>query len=287
MTRDHSGVVGIEHARREFRIASEAPLPEDMIGLIAAGGEALFVVSQVEERLGAGMGEEVIIPIEQVQILAPIPRPTKNVFAVGLNYSEHSIEFDPDAPLPSHPIFFSKAATSVIGPGEPIRLHEEYTQAVDYEAELAVVIGRRGVNISREAALNHVFGYTVINDISARDRQRRTSQWFLGKGLDSFCPMGPYLVHKSAIPNSGELEIQSRVNGEVRQHSNTRQLIFDIPQLIEVLSQGMTLEPGDIIATGTCAGVGMGFDPPRYLKDGDIVEIEVERIGVLRNPVQR
>ncbi|MFZ5817336.1 MAG: fumarylacetoacetate hydrolase family protein [Bacillota bacterium] len=226
-------------------------------------------------------------PLSEVRLLAPIPRPAKNIYCVGLNYAAHSDEFTGGTkPPPAAPIIFSKTPGTVIGPGEAIDSHPDLTREVDYEAELAVVIGRTGRNIRKEEARAYIFGYTIINDVTARDLQRKHQQWLIGKSLDTFCPMGPFLVHRDEIPWPVALNISSRVNGELRQNSNTRHLIFDIPTLIETLSAGHTLEAGDIIATGTCEGVGMGFNPPRFLKPGDLVEVAIEGIGLLANTVR-
>jgi 2-keto-4-pentenoate hydratase/2-oxohepta-3-ene-1,7-dioic acid hydratase in catechol pathway len=257
--------------------------PSTMLELIGRGDEGL---DAARRALAAGAGQRVAHDPAEVRLQAPIPRPAKNIFCVGLNYVDHNSEFQGRSkPLPEHPIFFSKPATTVIGPGAAIDPHVGVTAELDYEVELAVIIGRRGRDIPPERAWDHVFGYTGLNDVTARDLQRRHAQWFIGKSLDTFCPMGPEIVLRDAIGVPPAISVVSRVNGEVRQNANTRDLIFDIPCLISVLSAGHTLEPGDIIATGTPAGVGLGFDPPRFLKPGDVVEIEIEGIGVLRNTV--
>jgi 2-keto-4-pentenoate hydratase/2-oxohepta-3-ene-1,7-dioic acid hydratase in catechol pathway len=222
--------------------------------------------------------------IEDVKLLAPIPRPRKNIICVGKNYKEHALEMGADRP--EHVIFFTKAPTTVIGQHDYIHSYLHLTHELDYEGELAVVIGKRGKGISVENALHYVFGYTIVNDITARDVQSRHKQFFLGKSFDTFCPMGPVLVHHAAIGNPDNLSIETKVNGEVRQSSCTSEMLFNISEIISVLSQGMTLEPGDVIATGTPAGVGKGFHPPRFLKQGDVVEITVEKIGTLRNTVK-
>jgi len=258
-------------------------VPQSVLELLDGGDEAWHTLQQL---YGHSLGRpEVWRREEEVRLLAPIPRPRKNIYAIGLNYRAHNEEFTGGAPPPEFPIVFTKGAGSVIGPGDAIESHPHVTQEVDYEAELAVVIGRRGRDMAREQAADYIFGYTIINDVTARDLQRRTSQWFLGKSLDTFCPMGPYLAHRSVVGWPVELDIASYVNGELRQSSNTRLMIFDIATLIATLSRGMTLEPGDIIATGTCQGVGMGFNPPRYLRPGDVVEVSIEKLGTLRNPV--
>ena len=222
----------------------------------------------------------------------PLARPRRNIFCVGKNYREHAAEFarsgfDSSAAggeIPAHPIIFSKVPECVIGNGEPIIIDPSVSAAVDYEAELGVIIGVGGRGIAKSDALAHVLGYTIINDVTARDLQGRHSQWLLGKSQDTFCPMGPHMVSASAI-NLGDTTVKCWVNGELRQDANTRDLIFDVPTLIAAISAGITLLPGDIIATGTPAGVGIGFKPPRYLKAGDVVRIEIAGIGVLENPV--
>lgn len=225
-------------------------------------------------------------------LLAPIPRPARNIFCVGKNYFDHAHEFaksgfDSSAAagaVPKAPIIFSKVPECVIGPGEAIRIDPAVSTAVDYEGELAVIIGRGGRGITQANALAHVWGYTLVNDVTARDLQGRHSQWLIGKSQDTFCPMGPYAVTADAL-DLADAPISCHVNGEERQASNTRLLIFDVPTLIATLSAGITLRPGDIIATGTPAGVGIGFDPPRYLAAGDRVRVSMPAIGVLENPV--
>jgi 2-keto-4-pentenoate hydratase/2-oxohepta-3-ene-1,7-dioic acid hydratase in catechol pathway len=225
------------------------------------------------------------IPISDVELLAPIPRPAKNVMCIGKNYAEHAIEMGSADDIPEHMMVFTKPPTAVIGPDKTIPSHSEITDQLDYEGELAVIIGRKGTGIAKEDAMDYVFGYTILNDVTARDLQSRHKQYFLGKGLDGSAPMGPWIVTKDEIPHHGNLDIQTKVNGEIRQDSNTKHLIFPIEQLIADLSKGMTLEPGDIIATGTPAGVGKGFKPPKFLKPGDTIEITIEGIGVLKNTV--
>ncbi|WP_459614153.1 fumarylacetoacetate hydrolase family protein [Bordetella sp. 2513F-2] len=232
-------------------------------------------------------------PLSDATLLAPIDQPRRNLFCVGKNYHEHAAEFsksgfDSSAQAGEHapqaPVVFTKPASAIIGPGDGIPVHRGVTAQVDYEAELAVVIGKGGRGIRREHAFEHVFGYTIINDVTARDLQKNHRQWFLGKSLDGFCPMGPWLVTADEV-DARSLGVKCWVNGELRQDANTRDLIFDIPTLIETLSAGITLQPGDVIATGTPAGVGIGFDPPRFLRPGDVVRIEIQGLGVLENPV--
>ena len=252
-------------------------LPRDMLGLIHSG------------RMPA-IGDAPVVP--GARLLAPIPRPPKNVFCVGKNYHEHAKEFagsgfDGGAKdvVPPFPVVFSKPHTSIIATGEPILGHLDPTGGLDYEGELAVVIGKPGRGITKSDALGHVFGYTIINDVTARHLQKRHSQWILGKGLDSFCPMGPAILTADEVTDPTLLTLTTWVNGERRQHAPLADLIFDIPTLIEAISAAITLEPGDVIATGTPAGVGIGFTPPRFLAPGDLVRIEVPGIGILENRV--
>ncbi len=261
---------------------------------LGAEGERLGALAFVQ-RAAAGTpvplaGEA--LALSRVALEAPVPRPLRNVFCVGKNYHDHAHEFarsgfDSSAAagaVPEAPIIFSKVPESVTAPGAPIRYDPAVSTAIDYEAELAVVIGRGGRRIPRERAMDHVWGYTIINDVTARDVQGRHKQLLLGKSFDSFCPMGPWLVSADAL-DPADTDLRCWVNGELRQSANTRDFIFDIPAVIEAISAGITLLPGDLIATGTPAGVGIGFDPPRYLKDGDVVRIEIENIGVLENRV--
>lgn len=229
--------------------------------------------------------ESYFYPMGEIHLLAPIPRPRKNIFCVGKNYRDHVLEMGSEGDIPEHIMIFTKSPTSVIGPGASIESHENLTDQLDYEGELAIVIGKSGKGISIEDAMDHVFGYTIVNDITARDMQKRHKQFFLGKSLDGSCPMGPAIVHKSFMEDPQSLIVETKVNGEVRQRESTGLMIFSIPEIIATISKGMTLEPGDIIATGTPAGVGKGFEPPRFLKKGDVVEVSVEKIGTLKNVV--
>ncbi|MCK5129275.1 MAG: fumarylacetoacetate hydrolase family protein [Clostridiales bacterium] len=231
------------------------------------------------------------IPFVDVTLLSPIVNPSRNVFCVGKNYIDHIKELEQFDTQQfklneERPIFFTKCTTSVMGPYDNIPLHEGITEAVDYEAELAIIIGKEGINIKREDALEHVFGYTVLNDVTARDLQKAHKQWFKGKSLDGFCPMGPWIVTRDEIRDPQNLDISTYVNDEVRQSSNTQNMIFDIATLIEWLSQGITLKPGDILATGTPSGVGLGMYPPQFLKSGDVVQITVQDIGTIKNRVK-
>ncbi|WP_291295966.1 fumarylacetoacetate hydrolase family protein [Elioraea sp.] len=258
-------------------------------------GEAGHGVAALARRAAAGLAapaEGEAMPLGVLSLLAPVPRPARNIFCVGKNYFDHAQEFaksgfDSSAAagaVPKAPIIFSKVPECVIAPGEPIRVDPTVSTAVDYEAELAVIIGRGGRGIAKENALAHVWGYTMVNDVTARDLQGRHSQWLIAKSQDSFCPMGPYAVTADEL-DLADAEITCEVNGERRQASNTKLLIFDVPTLITTLSAGITLMPGDIIATGTPAGVGIGFDPPRYLRAGDVVRVTMPAIGTLENPV--
>jgi len=268
-------------------LAATTRLPRDMTAIVALGRKAR---ERMRRAVKTGEGR---IPFDSVKLHAPFPRPAKNVLCVGKNYHEHAKEFhnsgvDASAgkdAIPEVPIMFTKWPNSVIGPGEPIPTANDYTDSTDYEGELTVVIGEGGRNISRAQAYQHVYGYTIINDATARILQNRHRQWFLGKSLDGYCPMGPCLVTADEIKNVHQMHLITRVNGEVRQDAMVSDLIFDVPALIECVSRVMTLDPGDLIATGTCAGVGIGFDPPKYLKKGDVVSITIEPIGTLENPV--
>lgn len=284
--RDGKGtrIGALDEAGKVLDLAAADPaLPREMLALIGGG----------EVALAAARAAQATAPVaEGAAILAPIPRPAKNIFCVGKNYHEHAKEFassgfDATAKevVPEAPVVFSKPPTSVIGPQEPIPSFLDATASTDYEGEIAVVIGRGGRGISEADAYAHVFGYTIVNDVTARTLQHRHRQWILGKGIDGFCPMGPAIVTADAAGVPPRLSISTWVNGELRQRAPVSDLIFGIPTLIATISAAITLEPGDIIATGTPAGVGIGFTPPRFLKPGDVVRIEVPGIGVLENPV--
>lgn len=234
------------------------------------------------------------MPLDQVRLTAPLPRARRNIFCVGKNYHAHAKEFatsgfDSSAKsggdIPAHPIIFTKVPECVVGPGDTIMIPAGVSTAIDYEAELAVVIGKGGKGIKAADAMQHVWGYTIVNDVTSRDWQSRHQQWDMGKSFDTFCPMGPWLVSADECDGT-RTRVRCWVNGEERQNASTTDLIFDIPKLIETLSAGITLYPGDIIATGTPVGVGIGFNPPKYLKPGDVVRVEIDGIGVLENPVR-
>ncbi len=270
----------------EFVAALPPGWPPTMLGLIEAGPE---VWARLRAAAGTLATRGPRLPLSAVALLAPIPRPRKNIMCLGWNYAEHVSESAAASgrklEAPADPVVFTKCVTSVNGPDGDIPAHAGVTQQLDWEVELGVVIGIGGRAIARDRALGHVFGYTVINDVSARDVQFRHKQFFLGKSLDGTCPMGPAIVTTDEIPDPQALAIVSRVNGVAKQSASTRGMIFDVATIVSVLSRGMTLEPGDIIATGTPGGVGFARTPPEFLRAGDVVECEIERIGVLRNRV--
>jgi acylpyruvate hydrolase len=272
---------------------ADAVVPADMIGILESGERALAAIREAagfvrEAHSSADQAESlqrhgVVFALSEVTLKAPVPRPEKLIL-LGLNYRDHAEETGQK--IPEVPTLFAKYHNSVIGPGAAI-LIPRATEQIDYEAEFAFVIGRRGQHISRERAMDYVAGYTIINDVSARDYQFVTSQWMVGKTFDTHCPMGPTLVLKDEIPDPHDLDISLSVAGEVLQKSNTKQLIFKIPETVEYLSQVMTLEPGDVISTGTPAGVGFTRKPPRWLRPGETVRVEIAGLGVLENPVTK
>jgi len=286
------GALAVDLARERNAVRrGRGGFPRTMHDLIAAGpdtlaearealahGEALLkrdgIAALTERRLG--------VAADRARLEAPIPRPARNVFCLGRNYKEHAAERGAEAP--PHPVYFTKAPETVIAPRAKI-VHHAVTRELDYEVELAVVLGKAGKDIPREEALSYVFGYTIVNDVTARDLQKRHQQWFHGKSLDTFCPMGPVLVTADEIPDPQALSITLRVNGETRQASHTSKMIFPVDECIAVLSQGFTLRPGDVIATGTPEGVGAALG--KFLKAGDKIEAEIERIGILANRVAK
>jgi 2-keto-4-pentenoate hydratase/2-oxohepta-3-ene-1,7-dioic acid hydratase in catechol pathway len=257
--------------------------PASMLSLIAAGPDA---VAQARRCAASGRPHA---PLDQVRLLAPIPVPARNVYAVGWNYLEHFGESltAKKAELPKHPVFFTKGTHTINGPFDPIPFDPAVSVKIDWEGELAVIIGKRGYNVAESDAMQHVFGYAVINDTTARDMQvDHGGQWFKGKSLDGHGPIGPWIVPASDIDYTN-LQLTTRVNGVVKQHINTSQMYFKVPRLIAELSLGLTLEPGDIIATGTPSGIGAARNPPEFLKPGDVMETEIDRIGVIRNEIRR
>ena len=258
--------------------------------LIEGGPEALRALSALVEAAEAGEHGDAQYAAES-PLMAPLPHPRKNVFCVGRNYAEHIAEGERAQKIKvgvsEHPVYFTKPPTSVVAPDGDVLIFPDLSEAIDYEVELAVVIGKGGRDIPKERAFEHVFGYTILNDITARDVQRRHGgQYFKGKGLDGSCPIGPWIVTADAVSDPQNLSIGLTVNGEQRQDGNTRDMIFDIPTLIASLSEGLTLEPGDILATGTPSGVGYAMDPPRFLRAGDVVVCDIADIGQLRNTVR-
>jgi len=254
---------------------ADASLPKDMIGFLK-GGKATLAAAQKAIDSGARS-----IALADVKLLAPVPNPGK-IICIGLNYSDHAAETG--QAIPKFPVVFSKYSNTVIANGENIVL-PSVSNEVDYEAELGFVIGKTAKYVKAADALDYVAGYLPINDVSARDYQNRTSQWTMGKTFDTFAPMGPALTTSDEIPNPGNLKISLTINGETLQNSNTNKLIFGIPQLIEALSEVMTLEPGDVVSTGTPPGVGVARNPKRFIKAGDVVNVTIEGLGTLSNPV--
>ncbi len=259
--------------------------PDDMLRFIERGAPALTAARALAEH--AAKDKTAGHALSSVRLLAPIRRPRQNVVCVGLNYAEHVAESKSvvGADAPKYPVFFTKPPSTVIGPDAEIPWHGKVSTAIDWEVELAVIIGREGRDIAESDAMEYVFGYTVANDVTARDLQGKHGQWYKGKGLDGFCPLGPVVVTADEIGDPHALDITLRVNGVEKQRSNTQHLIFNIPRLISEWSAGMTLYPGDILLTGTPSGVGVGRKPPEFLKPGDVVEAEIPAIGVLRNVV--
>jgi 2-keto-4-pentenoate hydratase/2-oxohepta-3-ene-1,7-dioic acid hydratase in catechol pathway len=271
--------VGIVDLERGTVAAFDLPIDAGRTGVLA-----------LIDRAGDWPSTLSPMPLDRVTLEAPIPLPRRNIFCVGKNYHEHAHEFaksgfDSSAAkgaVPKDPIVFSKVPETVVATGARVLIDPKVSAAIDYEAELAVIIGTEGRGIRPQNAFEHVWGYTIVNDVTARDLQGRYSQWLIGKSQDGFCPMGPWAVTKDEI-DVADTAIRCFVNGDLRQNSNTGLLIFDIPTILATISAGITLRPGDIIATGTPAGVGIGFDPPRYLKAGDVVRVEIDGIGALEN----
>ncbi len=287
LTFQKNGQTGIGALVGTDQILDLAPIlgAKTMIALIQAGPSAL-------ETIGAALQQAAsreLLALAGVTLLAPIPRPAKNVFCVGRNYRAHIIEATRArgiaAVFPTVPEFFSKPPTTVIGPTGEIRRHAAHTEHLDYEVELAVIIGQSITNATPETAMDAVFGYSVINDVTARDAQKAHGQWFKGKSFDTFCPFGPWIVTADEFGAPEGHQLRLSVNGQPRQDSTTADMLFSVPEIITHLSAGVTLEPGDIIATGTPSGVALGMEPPGWLQIGDVVEAEVVGIGILRNTV--
>ncbi|WP_088347227.1 MULTISPECIES: fumarylacetoacetate hydrolase family protein [Rhodomicrobium] len=269
-------------------------LVDEAAGVIrpVTGAKDMVELIRRYDEIKAGLpGDAAALPLASVKLLAPIPHPARNIFCVGKNYLDHAREFAGSgyeagavkgAEIDEYPAVFTKPASTVIATGDIVSLHPHVTSAVDYEVELTLVIGKGGHDIPAERAYEHIWGYTIVNDVTARDRQRNHKQWFMGKALDTFCPMGPWITTADEV-DPENLDVKCWVNGELRQNANTRDLIFNIPTLIATISAGLTLEPGDLIATGTPAGVGLGFNPPKFLKAGDEVSMSITGLGTLTN----
>ena len=289
----HDQIIDLAEVNRRYLKGGNPPFLGSMQGFIEGGAKALQAARKAEKYVAGKTDEEqkrlaaagTLVKLNQVKLNSPIPQPRKNVVMLGVNYREHVDEGAKARSLeikyPEYPVFFTKPATSVIGHLGKV-VHHKATDRLDWEVELAVVIGKKGRDIPKDKAYDYVFGYTICLDMTARDLQRIHGQWFKGKSLDTFCPIGPWIVHKSALQNPQQVRLICRVNGEVMQDGNTRDMIFDIATTIESLSAGLTLEPGDIISTGTPSGVGFARVPPVFLKPGDKVEGEVEGIGTLQ-----
>jgi 2-keto-4-pentenoate hydratase/2-oxohepta-3-ene-1,7-dioic acid hydratase in catechol pathway len=273
-----------EETRTVRALTREGTPATDLVSLMTDGGPTRrYTVS--DEALS----------LADITLLAPIPRPARNIFCVGKNYLNHAREFSqsgfdagqsaPADAIPDCPIVFTKPPETVIAHGEPVWSAVEITASLDYEVELAVIIGKQGRGIRKSEAMQYVWGYTIINDVTARDWQKRHKQWFLGKSFDTFCPMGPIAVTADEL-DVANLDVKCWINGELRQNANTRDLIFDVPTIIETISAGITLRPGDIIATGTPEGVGVGFNPPKFLRSGDRMALEISGLGRLENQIR-
>jgi 2-keto-4-pentenoate hydratase/2-oxohepta-3-ene-1,7-dioic acid hydratase in catechol pathway len=293
-TQDTDARLGFIHNNQvidmeDFGEISNFPLPNDMLELIDMGFEIIAEITEMVAETPENLFEEIAYEMNEVTILAPIEKPRKNIIGIGLNYTEHVAEsartLDTTGKLPTKPIIFSKPPTTVTATNTEIIKNTKLTSQLDWECELAVIISKKGKYVPKSEALDYVFGYTVINDISARDC-RREGQWIVSKGQDTFAPMGPYIVTKDEIENPHNLNLSLKVNGVEKQNSNTKLMLFNINDLIEDLSTVFTLESGDIIATGTPAGVGAGRDPQEWMHDGDVVEATVEGIGTIINTIK-
>lgn len=289
-------IARVERAGKvQLALVDEAKQEVALVGgaLAAHPNPVLAIIEQgvTAEQLNAAVTERV--PMAQVKFLAPLSAFLRNPFAVGKNYHEHALEFDKSgfnattsgaSAIPAFPQVFTKATLTLNGPTDPIRFSPKQTTSVDYEGEIGVVIGSTCRGVSKADAMKHVWGFVALNDVTARDLQKNHAQWFLGKSLDGFCPMGPWMTSRDEAPT--DMRMQTWVNGEQRQDAHISQLIFDVPTLIETMSAGMTLLPGDIIATGTSVGVGVGFNPPKFLRHGDVVRVAISGLGELNNPVE-
>lgn len=267
-------------------IENDLDLPSTMLEFINLGPAAVKAVAETLKNIEARSLVATSIPLSNAIITAPIPKPHKNIFGIGLNYTEHVAEsartLDTSKDLPQKCVIFSKPPTTVIGPGDAIKHNENVTKQMDWEGELAVIMGKKATQVSKEKALDYVFGYTIINDISARDC-RRSGQWIVSKGQDTYAPMGPYVITADELSNPHDLQITTKVNGVEKQNGNTKFMLFNVNDIIEDISESISLEPGDIIATGTPAGVGAGREPQEFMWPGDVVEITIDKLGTLKN----
>ncbi len=283
ITFQNNGESAVGAVINEQRIVSLAAVAPDMLSLIESGSNGL------DRARSIIVNTDETIPLENVHLLAPIPQPRRNIMCLGKNYAAHAEEshraWGDKVELPKFPLIFTKSVTAVNGPFDDIPYDPNVSTAIDFESELLVIIGRPGINITREKAMDHVYGYSIMNDATARDLQRKHNQFFKGKSLDGHGPMGPWIVTTSEIPDPHNLNVTCTVNGQEKQNGNTSQMIFDIPEIITQLSLGMRLLPGDLIATGTPSGVGFARTPPEFLKPGDVVTCSVERIGSIRNKI--
>lgn len=282
--------------KKDGKVAAGYLVGADIV-VCAQGPGAGNAVRDLIDQGAAGVAAWAVIDAPRIAasdatLLSPIPEPRRDVFCVGKNYYAHAAEFHSSGfdssskeAVPAAPIIFTKATTSVVGPDAVVLGSLDPTATVDYEGELGVVIGRRAFQATKAEAYSYVFGYVIINDVTSRELQRTHGQWVIGKGIDTFCPMGPFIATADEIADVDAMHLETRVNGEVRQSARVSDLIFDIPTLIETMSRTMTLLPGDIIATGTPVGVGIGFTPPKYLVAGDVVDVSITGLGELRNTI--
>lgn len=286
-------IVDVDLAARALNILPR----EQMLDLLEHQDEGLHTLHAILEKAHGRPFSEVrtfvnigaVHDLESVQLAAPIPRPRKNILCLGRNYHDHAVEsyqmHGQERPVGDEPVFFTKATTTINSPYGNIVIDPTVSTEIDWEVELAVIIGKAGKNIAEDEALSHVFGYTVLNDVTARDLQAKYKQFFKGKSLDGYCPLGPWIVTADEIPDPQQLTVRLRVNGVIKQEGSTSDMIYPVKTIISILSQGMTLEPGDIIATGTPSGIGRARNPPEFLKAGDVMETEVDGIGLLRNAI--